>query len=234
MENEKKPKATKETLRVLNEMIDKAEAAIGNGLWDEVNELIDKYDWHDRIFEKDGKKGVTNAFGDMLVPAMFDEIAYTYNYLACGPKSSYVVMNGGKMGLVTADGTGKMLQPCEYEIICLISSGYALAVKKDGKYGVMAWNGYLYTPIDNDKLFDYDMGHYIILEKDGKKGLCSVFSCTYVKPEYDDIDWDGIDTPFKFIRDGKTFYIDTDENVYEEGQEEDSEYLLLGYQDQTD
>lgn len=231
MKKGNKPVATKETLRVFNEIKAKAEAAENesaqNELYNEAYAYKEKYNWYDQVFVKDGKKGVVNICEDIIVPAMFDEIAYLYCYFRL--YSSYIVKNGGKYGLVASDGTGKMILPCEYEAIHPILTDNVLCVKKDDKFGVMSWNGTPLTPIDNDGI-SLVIDEYAILYKDGKEGLFDISEWTYVRPEYDDIEFYGCDEPVRFIRDGKTYYIDTEGNVYESGKEEDSEYLLIGYQ----
>ena len=83
------------------------------------------------------------------------------------------------------------------------------------------------APVEHDDIQILE-DQFAVFRKDGKKGLYAFENDVYVSPEYDDIKHDDIDEPIKFIRDGKTFYIDTEGNVYDDA--EDSEHLLLGVQ----
>lgn len=77
-------KATSENLSVYNNMLAKADKLTDEKLRDEALAEAEKYkngfDWSDVIFYEDGKAGVKNVLGEILVPAKFDKIAFTYCY----------------------------------------------------------------------------------------------------------------------------------------------------------
>ena len=97
----------------------------------------------------------------------------------------------------------------------------------DDYWGLINSNGQIVAPVEHDDIQILE-DQFAVFRKDDKKGLYAFENDVYVSPEYDDIKHDDIDEPIKFIRDGKTFYIDTEGNVYDDA--EDSEHLLLGVQ----
>lgn len=222
-------KATSEILRVYNNMMAKADKLTDEKLRDEALAEAEKYkngfDWSDVIFYEDGKAGVKNVLGEILVPAKFDKIAFTYCYFV--KNMPYIVINHGNFGMVKSDGSGEMLAPCEYhEIAPLIYYG-CFIVMADDYWGLINSNGHIVAPVEHDDIQILE-DQFAVFRKDDKKGLYAFENDVYVSPEYDDIKHDDIDEPIKFIRDGKTFYIDTEGNVYDDA--EDSEHLLLGVQ----
>lgn len=227
--DKEKPKATKEVVMKYEKM--KEQAKLCNGfehiLFCDRNVVYhDSYDWMDVTFQENGKKGVKNVCDEIVVPAKFDEIPYTYCYSMPLP---YVVANGGKMGLVKKDGKGTAVVPCEYDLIKPIDFYCYFIAIKDGKYGLIARDGQIIIPMENEKIFFPDI-NFIVTTKNGKKGLFSMDYDIYINPEYDDIEYDGPDEAVKFIRNGKTFYHNIDGQVYESGTEDDSPSILLGWQ----
>lgn len=226
---DKKPKATKEVVMKYEQM--EKQAKLYNGfeyqLFRDRNAVYhDSYDWMDVTFHENGKEGVKNVCDEIIVPAKFDEILYTYCYSMPLP---YIVANGGKKGLVKKDGKGTVVVPCEYDLIKPIDFYAYFVAMKDGKYGLIARDGQIIIPVENEKIFFPDI-NFIVTTKNGKKGLFSMDYDIYINPEYDDIEYDGPDEAIKFIRNGKTFYHNIDGQVYESGTEDDSPSILLGWQ----
>ena len=80
---------------------------------------------------ENGKKGVKSLDGSIIVPANYDEIAYTYSRRI--PKYyPYVAIRDGKMGLVVPDGKGTELTAFVYDYIGMTSPNGWLFYKKDG------------------------------------------------------------------------------------------------------
>ena len=114
-----KPKATVKNLLLvekLDSIIDDIEKAEEN---DEVIEgnrhssydlvmirsrYIDRYDWYDTIFEKNGKYGTMDATGKVLMPAQYDGIGELCHKIYCGNIPRVAKLNG-KAGLVKPDGS---------------------------------------------------------------------------------------------------------------------------------
>ena len=65
---------------------------------------------------ENGKKGVKLNTGMIVVPALYDEIAYTYGGIFTDTRP-YVAVKDGKFGLVSPDGKGTMLTPFVYDDI---------------------------------------------------------------------------------------------------------------------
>ena len=109
-----KPKATVKNLQFvkkLDNIIDDIEKAEEN---DEViegnrrssydlvmirSQYIDRYDWYDTIFEKNGKYGTMDATGKVLMPAQYDGIGELCHKIYCGNIPRVAKLNG-KAGLV--------------------------------------------------------------------------------------------------------------------------------------
>ena len=97
---------------------------------------------------ENGKMGVKLSNGEIVIPALYDEIAYTYHdYIAA--KRPYVAIKDGKYGLVCPDGKGTELTPFVYEIIASVPEipNHFLYKKEKGKrFGIMAMGGREVTP----------------------------------------------------------------------------------------
>ena len=52
------------------------------------------------IIEKDGKEGIMDLDGTVLVPPIFDKVVYTYSRILMKADKPAVVINNGKFGLV--------------------------------------------------------------------------------------------------------------------------------------
>ena len=76
-----------------------------------MNDYVTRYDWFTRIIEgPDGKKGMEDPAGKVLIPAVFDEVAYTYDTNFIQP-SAVPCVKSGKCALVKTDGTGENITP---------------------------------------------------------------------------------------------------------------------------
>ncbi len=137
--------------------------------------------------DKNGRKGVKSPDGQVIVPARYDDIIYTYNY-ECLPFYPYVAMKEGKMGLVRPDGRGTELTPFVYDSIELIREvGSHLIYRKDGssKFGLMRMNGQEVTPC---RLDSYSCGiQTIFYSWGGYQGVWQTNIDVLVPPIYDDI-----------------------------------------------
>lgn len=122
---ENKPKATMKNFQFvenLDKLIDVAEKEEeGNeplednrrSFYDLVmirSRYIDRYDWYDTIFEKNGKYGTMDTTGKVLLPAQYDGIGELCHKIYCGNIPRVAKLNG-KAGLVKPDGSGEALTP---------------------------------------------------------------------------------------------------------------------------
>ena len=128
---ENKPKATMKNFQFvenLDKLIDVAEKKEeGNeplednrrSFYDLVmirSRYIDRYDWYDTIFEKNGKYGTMDTTGKVLLPAQYDGIGELCHKIYCGNIPRVAKLNG-KAGLVKPDGSGEALTPFVYDSI---------------------------------------------------------------------------------------------------------------------
>ena len=152
--NECKPKATVKNLQFvknLDKLIDIAEKAEETEETDETQEgkyrsyydlvmirtrYVDRYDWYDTTFEKDGKYGTKDVTGSILLPAQYDGIGELCHNIYCGDIPRVAKLNG-KAGLVRPDGSGIALTPFVYDSISymLIEPYYTLRMGQSSENG---------------------------------------------------------------------------------------------------
>lgn len=132
-----------------------------------------EYDTFQKVFEENGMKGVKDFDGNVVVPAIFDEIAETYSASCSG--NLIPVIKEGHVGLVAPDSTGKVIVGFEYDSIHFV--GYGFLCSKDGRKGLLSCDGQVIIPCEMDEIYE-PFNDLITFEKDGKRGyLCSgVFS----------------------------------------------------------
>ena len=78
------------------------ETAVTSEDYAKVNAFTDEYDTFTYVFEESGRMGVKDAAGEVLVPALFDDVAYTFADFFRG--TAVAVIRSGKM----AGSTGLM------------------------------------------------------------------------------------------------------------------------------
>ena len=176
----------------------------------EFHSLIEQYDWSDEIFEDNGKKGVRNIKGEILVPAMYDDFAFTgyyYSHLV-----NVAAVKDGKMGLVKYNGTGTPVTDFEYSTIKLIpltSCLYAVKTDADPKHFALLIPGVMRTPFELDKYYER-CDNNLFVDGDGKCGVYDLSSGVYVAPEYDEIEFIDLGENYIFVKDGVKGYLALD------------------------
>ena len=167
--------------------------------WD----LKNNYDWEDVVFEENGKKGYKNVKGEIVVPAIFDDVLMPALYYQ---RTTEVPMKlGDRVGLVKRDGTGQKVTDFEYLCITRIWGTLVDAVWKpeDRKYFALMVMGKVFTPYEIED-FGMTTDGAVPLYADGKMGLLSLdCGLIYIKPEYDEIYDEGVGSDFIFVKDGK-------------------------------
>ena len=98
-----------------------------DALYKEYDAIREAYDIFDQVFEKDGKVGLCNVAGKVLVPAMYKDFSETYVYRRYGyvmpvPACNFI----DKYALVKCDGKGTPLCGFEYEMIKFMFGSCAL------------------------------------------------------------------------------------------------------------
>ena len=150
-----------------------------------LQELNETYDFCDRIFEENGKKGLMDIKGDIRVPALYTDFFERYDY---DENRNYPVAaadESGKYALVAADGTGKPLSDFIYDAIYTPYFSKSFITKSGNKYGVISLEGKEIVPAVMDACTDVLNG-IMVVEADGKEGVAT--DCgLYIVPEYDEI-----------------------------------------------
>lgn len=160
-------------------------------------------------FVENGKYGVKDNSGNVLIPAMFDEIGTLWSEEY--KKSPCIVYIDDKAGLVSPDGKGTMLVECKYKYGRAIewSKFYAFQ-DMDGNWGVIGSDGKTYVPFKYDSISQEKCDGYIFFEKGDK---CGVFATNYnlvTDAIFDDIIEGAADEYLKMEKDGKEGYVTVD------------------------
>lgn len=161
------------------------------------------------IFEENGKFGVCNEQGKVIIPCEYDKV-FISSYFT----EYYIVEKNDKQGMF--DMNGNLVMPCEYDgIYFSTSSSYyygndIYCVEKNGKYGLYDLKNKvevlpcIYDDVVNARFEGYPYGHDsidCIVTIAGQRGLISngnkILEC-----EYDDICYTG-DKEIKLEKDGK-------------------------------
>ncbi|MBQ2574836.1 MAG: WG repeat-containing protein [Bacteroidales bacterium] len=181
---------------------------------------------------ENGKKGVKTIEGSIIVPANYDEIAYTYTRSI--PKGyPYVAIRDGKMGLVAPDGNGTELTAFVYDRIDMFSAmpyGW-LWYQKDGskQFGIMTIDGKEVMPC---KLDSYGEDCQTIYFTSGdRQGLLQTSLGLLLEPIYDDIEVEDPDSQIIFTLNGEKGYVKEDgtfvpQSLSETLSEDEWDYIL--------
>ena len=227
MSDAKKIKATAEDLKKYNEFeerMNKLDPVDNKREWEETakagNDFVDSRDWFTIVIEKDGKEGVKDLDGTVLVPPIFDKVAYTYSRIHVNANMPVVVVNNGKFGIVRANGTGELVLPCEHDFIRLTDLLHFFLVVDNGKTMIVNGRGEQLTPQTIDKVYDTNDG-IIPVETGGKQGLYDYYHDIFVEPAYDDI-YIGCDEDVIAYKDGVAGYLSADDGHFIPKEEYDN------------
>ena len=211
----------------LNDKRDKSQAD-----YDEMNGYLDKYYILDAIIFKgpDGKKGLKDCLGKILVPAKYDGFGFIPKPIDF-PRKSVIAIRNDKYYLVALDGSGKEFtkEPCD-EIRLIMyyhpSSPYIYRKRRLKAWGLMDLEG---NEICDCIIDDYaDGANSVFFESGDKQGYWQFYGI-YLPPIYDNIELEDIDEPLLFTLDGVQGYVNydgvfiplTDYKMYEEKGEYD-------------
>ena len=178
-----------------------------------------EYDVFTKIYEEDGHYGVKDACGEVLVPALFDDIASTF--MDECRRWAVPVVNDGKMALVTPDGKGTLLIPFDYDKIHFYFGFFYLI--KEGKMGLADVSGRILVPAEMDKVYE-PFNDLIVFAKEGKYGFSMLGSDVLTESIYDDYEV-GDDEYLIVVKDGVRGFLD------EEGRfttESDDSFFYAG------
>lgn len=213
---EDKPKATVKNFQFvenLDKLIDMAEKAEESNETQEGNHrssyelvmirsrYIDRYDWYDTIFEKDGKYGTKDVTGSILLPAQYDGVGELCHKIYCGDIPRVAKLKG-KAGLVKPDCSGIALTPFIYDSISYMLIEPYYKVKKDGKLGIIGKDGHVIAPCILDEI-TYPTGRCVVIRSGNKYGLVDRgVNNLYIAPQYDSIEFVDMEQPCTVMKDG--------------------------------
>ena len=132
------------------------------------NLLYNDYQWFDQPFYENGRCGLKNVFGDVVIPAKFDDYSTAFRYDA-RPMTVPMCLNGG-MVLVKTDGTGDIVKGTEYESIFKGPYACLYNMVKDNKCGYMTPSGHVVLDCVCDDIYEECNG-VIPYEVNGKWGI---------------------------------------------------------------
>ena len=122
------------------------------GVIDKTNKIIVPFDFDlvQAMFgvitvTKNGKKGLYNHKGELVIPIKYDDIARPSD-----KSQTYSVCMAGKWGVVNKNE--EIIIPIEYDGLNQISSGYMYSVCLAGKRGVINKKGEIITPLIYDEI----------------------------------------------------------------------------------
>lgn len=168
--------------------------------------LILDHDWKDEVFEVDGKKGLKDVKGRIVVPALYDGFTHRGHYIF--QSSIVVAQQGDKVGIVARDGSGAPLSAFAHAEIVPIAPGLnfsdAQLVRQEanGPFALLV-DGEVFTPYEITGCFTPSNGYLVVQAANGKCGMLDLVRRRYVTPEYDEIRDEGDGTFITFVKDGK-------------------------------
>ncbi len=147
------------------------------------SELLHQYDWFCKPFEKDGKVGLKDVKGDILVPAIFDGNEYAFHLLSNAKATP--MRKDGKSVLVKTDGSGVIISEPYDSITVNTYMPSCFYVIDNGKEGLITDMGQVLIQ-GVDKIDGYREGIYTFI-KDGKHGL--IDGENVIEAKFDEVDY---------------------------------------------
>lgn len=166
-------------------------------------------DMRDVIFEENGKVGLRRVTGELLVPALFDEIPERYDCISeiQEPCGRVPVVRNHKYALCKTDGKGTLVTDFGYDrIFRYFWSNFKYFITVNGgKKGVIALDGKEIVHCEMDEIYEMiDEDGCMPLRKGDKWGL--VFYDVATEVIYDDYKIE--DEMGMVKKDGEWYYID--------------------------
>ena len=189
-------KVTIEIVNELNAAYKNLQSATTNdekeAITNRIFQIDREYNWYDIPFEKNGRLGIKDAIGKVIVPAKFDDYIETYTSDS-RPEAMPMVLNG-KAVLVRTDGSGDVMPGTECEDITAVAFSPFFAMHKGGKIALFNANGKMILDYICKECPEFG-GGLATYEVDGKVGV--VYTTGVVLPaRFDEID---SSEPYSFL-----------------------------------
>ena len=98
-----------------------------------LNRIRDKYEQYHEVFEQDGKFGIKDHQGNVLIPAHYDFLRTPYVYVDDLRTLPVIAQRDGKMGLILPNGQETVVAPFVYDDIELRDEPPYFEAVKDGE-----------------------------------------------------------------------------------------------------
>lgn len=112
-----------------------------------LNRIREKYEQYHEVFEQNGRFGIKNHHGKVLLSAAYDFLRTPYVYVDDLRTLPVIAQKDGKMGLVLPDGHDTVVAEFVYDDIALRDEPPYFEATKGGQYGVIDANG-AFTPME--------------------------------------------------------------------------------------
>ena len=171
-------------------------------------QIMELYDWSDQEFLENGKSGLMDCFGELLIPALYDETWFRTSYFVSREKP-VACKKGDKWGMVLPDGAGSIVADFLYDNIFLeeyYPMWSFIIVMMESKYGFIDIKGNPLSPVDLDEIYQpaNDMGK---VRKGDKYGFI-YYNGNYIEPVYEEIAFSDHDRHYHVKLDGRWGYVD--------------------------
>lgn len=220
----KRLKATPEN--IIDALIDEARnrcAEDQNTIFEVLKEISIRLNWDDYVFEENGKKGVKNCAGAIIVPAKYEKIYFQLN-----EDYYFVCLHDKENAVVTRDGEGKVLFHCSKAGISDLLRDILL-MKNEGGWTCYSFKEKKIIVDKCEEVGNCQCGeNFLSIKKDGKYGFITRVG-VFIPPSYDDVYFggDGIYHPIIVTKKQQKGYIDVKGKFYSFGRKEDRAETLL-------
>ena len=159
-----------------------------------------QFDWFDIPYEDNGKFGLKDILGEIVIPAKYDDFLLLQSIVSFySPVSA--VKKGKYYGLVERY-TGKELTPFEYTDIYKLEFHGCYLFHKEGlkSFGIVNEKGKELIPCIADSYNEFTVG--ILYKSCEKYGYLALDYDLSIPPMYDDFIFDDFNEPFVFVING--------------------------------
>lgn len=187
--------------------------------WERLNMLYsdyrNNYNWFSEIFEgENGKKGMKDVKGNILIPAKYDDFQYTF---ALGYRMYMVpAVLDGKIGFVLTDGSGTEVTDFVYDSVHNLEfSSYFLFRKENSiSFGILSPKGEELLPCILDRFYERFSASILFASGD-KYGLIQTNEGILIPPIYDNIEMtDEPEDPLVFTLNGVVGFVTFDKQIF--------------------
>lgn len=179
-----------------------------NKVLNELLAYLEEYDWRDVVFDENGKKGLKDYLGNIIAPAIFDEIIPRED---CFSDVQIPACIDGRWGVIPANADiDYHREGFVYDGIEVFWGTFWLGgvykVKLNNLFGLIDDYGIELMPCVADEVYPFSNGMALVV-KNGKYGFLTD-NYDYIEPTYDEIEFPEIDEYYKVRQGDKWGYVD--------------------------